>query len=94
MPAFVEVLIQRAIEIVAALAFVFVLVKSLKRSARPSAASAEARAALGAAPEKDVDLDVLARAHVDELLRTNPEKVGQLLSRWAKDETHYSRSGT
>jgi len=41
-----------------------------------------------AGPEdgEDVDLGLLARRRVDQLIEDEPEKVGVLLSRWAADE--------
>jgi flagellar biosynthesis/type III secretory pathway M-ring protein FliF/YscJ len=89
----IGVIIERAVEIVAALAFVFVLLRSLKRSQRVIALPEEKKQSLSDfIPEEKIDLDVLARAHVDELLRTNPEKVSKLLSRWASGESFYTRS--
>ena len=43
--------------------------------------------------EEEVDLDALARAHIEELLKEQPEKVSALLSRWALAEDTYADSG-
>jgi flagellar biosynthesis/type III secretory pathway M-ring protein FliF/YscJ len=87
------VLLERAVEIVAALAFVLVLMKSLKRSGKPIVQVDDKRPSLSdLIPEEEIDLDMLARAHVDELLKSDPEKVSKLLSRWALGEKLYSRS--
>ncbi len=89
----VGVLFERAIEILAALAFIIVLLKSLKRSGRSITQSDDKRPSLSdLIPEEEIDLDMLARAHVDEILRTDPEKVSKLLSRWALGEKLYTRS--
>lgn len=44
--------------------------------------------------EEEVDLDALARAHIEDLLREQPEKVSALLSRWALAEETYAETGT
>ncbi|MEM9381983.1 MAG: flagellar M-ring protein FliF C-terminal domain-containing protein [Planctomycetota bacterium] len=51
------------------------------------------------APEDDdydesLDMDALARAHIEELLKTEPEKVSALLSRWALAEDVYAESSS
>ncbi len=96
MSPLVGVLIERAIEIVAALAFLFVLLRSLKRSSKPIVRPNDDKkpSLSDLIPEEEVDLDMLARAHVDELLRSDPEKVSKLLSRWALGESFYSRSSS
>ena len=41
----------------------------------------------GAEGEPGVDLEALARRQIEELIESDPEKVGALLSRWAHAET-------
>lgn len=43
--------------------------------------------------EEEIDMDALARAHIEELLRAEPEKVSALLSRWALSEDVYAGAG-
>ena len=78
--------------IAAALAFVVLLVASLRGSKKaasgsaaagqaPSAGLADVPAALPG--EVPVDPEALARARIEELVRTDPRRVGEILSRWA-----------
>ncbi|NUP96756.1 MAG: hypothetical protein HUU28_11395 [Planctomycetaceae bacterium] len=104
----VEVLLERGVEIVSALAFLGLLATSLKGSkkgATPAAAGhAPALAGAGAAGGStglggassamvgadgtpvDVDPEVLARAQIEELVRTDPRRVGEILSRWVDEK--------
>lgn len=80
---FVETLIERGVEIATAIAFLFLLVKSLKISGKSRSAPATA------ADERvgpDVDPELLARAQVEQLLKADPAKVGEILSSWARGE--------
>ena len=43
--------------------------------------------------EEEIDLDALARGHIEELLKEEPEKVSALLSRWALAEDSYAEAG-
>jgi flagellar M-ring protein FliF len=77
-----ELLLERGVEIVTALAFVVLLLRALKR-----AGSAEKKAASkGAAVAERVDPEALAKAKIDELLASEPERVGEILSRWVEEE--------
>jgi flagellar M-ring protein FliF len=87
-----ELLLQRGVEIAAALAFVVLLVASLRGSkkAAPAGAAAGQAPASGLADvpaalpgETPVDPEALARARIEELVRTDPRRVGEILSRWA-----------
>ena len=86
-----ELLLTRGVEIVAALAFVLVLLKSLKgpKSAGAKGGSGARGGAGGADTEPQVELDpaLVARAQIDELVKSNPRKVGEILSRWASEDT-------
>lgn len=95
----VELLLQRGVEIAAALAFLFVLFKALKGAPRVEKRKLEgALAGAGVASEPQIDpndpkfLDLLARRQIEELVRTEPEKVGTLLSRWVADQETLARS--
>ncbi|MEW6073130.1 MAG: flagellar M-ring protein FliF C-terminal domain-containing protein [Planctomycetota bacterium] len=83
--ALVERYLPRGVEILTALVFIFLLLKSLKGAAASSRAAAS-RAAAGAAEQK-IDPELLARAQVEELLRADPDRVGEILSAWAREET-------
>ena len=84
-------LFERGVELLAALAFLFVLFKSLKNGKfKGDAEGAESDA--GEAPEEEIDLELLARKRVEELLEKEPERVSALLSRWALGESFYSSS--
>ena len=81
----IETLLRRGVEIATALVFVVLLLKSLRTSAKRApqmAAAAETAAA------EEVDPELLARAQVEELLRSDPERVGEILSSWARSERH------
>ncbi len=104
-----RLVLEHGLELLAGAAFLFVMLRSLKsaRASTTGAASrgetvdaqgrpvpaSKANAAGGAAEDDEVDLDALARAHVEELLKTEPEKVSALLSRWALSEDMYAQTG-
>lgn len=115
----VSIILEYGLELIAGIAFLMVLLKSLK-GGRADAADSRASGTLtpagaggatagpggtrrkgttGAADgdgdvfEEEVDMDALARAHIEELLRAEPEKVSALLSRWALSEDVYAEAG-
>ena len=77
-----EVVLERGVEIAVSLAFVILLLKSLK-GGRSKRSGSEPTAL---AREPEVDPELLARAKVEELLTSDPERVGSILSSWAKGE--------
>lgn len=84
-----ELILERGVEIVAALGFLFVLLKSLKNGGAKKREELEAAAAAAEAAEEEldeVDLERLAVAQVEELVRTDPEKVAEILSTWALED--------
>jgi len=107
-------LLEHGIEIAAAVAFLIVLLRSLKgakqaaRGQRPGSGRAIIDPETGTATiklgtdgkpllsdllgDEEIDLDLLARKHVEELLEKDPEKVSALLSRWALGEQFYAGS--
>lgn len=80
-----ELALERGLEVLAALAFLVVLLKSLS-GARAALARAGEAASSAAASEPAIDLELLARAQVEELVRSDPERVGEILSRWALED--------
>ena len=94
-----EMLLQRGVEIAAALVFLVVLLKALKSSPRalshdePNAPGNDPMAALAAAEEiEDPRVrEMVARRQIDELIRNDPERVSTILSRWAADEEKAAR---
>ena len=79
-----ELLLQRGIELIAALAFIVLLFKTLKGPGKADPAGKGADADDGAeAP----DPELLARHQIEELVRTDPRRVGEVLSRWADEST-------
>lgn len=80
----VDLLIKRGVEILCALAFLFVLLRALRTS--PGKSKAAEAAAQSAAQEDPLFLEQLARTQIEELVRSEPERVSTILSRWAADE--------
>lgn len=83
-------LLERGVEILAAGAFLLVLLKSLKKGVAKPEEVAAATSPLDLINEEDLDLDMLARKHVEQMLEEDPEKVAALLSRWALGENFYA----
>jgi flagellar biosynthesis/type III secretory pathway M-ring protein FliF/YscJ len=75
-------LVERGIEIVAAIFFLLVLVTTL-RGARKAVAAATA--ASTPPPPSEPEPELLARHQIEELVRTDPRRVGEVLSRWADE---------
>jgi len=93
---YLQLALEHGVEVVAALTFIFVLLKSLrgaKSAVTGTAATAHdgrsSRFAGQAAEEDaenrlaDIDPDLLARVQVEELVRSDPEKVSEILAEWA-----------
>ncbi|MEM7515622.1 MAG: hypothetical protein AAF368_01680, partial [Planctomycetota bacterium] len=104
----VSVLLERGVEIVAALAFVIVLLRSLrggsgtKKQADESvqtpgetSTAAAAGSATSAAGEElsEEELERLAVAQVEALVKTDPDRVAEILSRWALEESGLEKVG-
>lgn len=93
-----QMLMKRGIEIAAAIVFLIVLFKTLKgakTSSLPVAAGSSASGGGGATSETnegEPDPEMLARARVEELVRTDPRRVGEILSRWAGESRAAARS--
>ncbi len=76
-----RMLLERGVEILSALAFLFLLFKTLKGAkAAPSAEAA------GRAQDSDDVLELLAQAQIEELVKSDPARVGAILSAWAAEE--------
>ncbi|MDG1492178.1 MAG: hypothetical protein P8R43_09820, partial [Planctomycetota bacterium] len=50
--------------------------------------------ALSEGADEEVDLDALARARIEELLQSEPERVSALLSRWALSEERFAETSS
>ena len=88
----VELLLERGLEIACGLVFLVLLLKSLKSARKSSAGGTQRRAASTAAEDGGVDPEVLARVQIEELLKSDPARVGEILSRWAREEPAQARS--
>lgn len=85
-----EMLLERGVEIAAGLAFVVLLFVSLrgsKRSATPTLRAPASAVAASARAFPDADPELLARAQIEELVKSDPRRVGEILSRWAGEES-------
>jgi len=102
-------LLEHGIEIAAAVAFLLILIRSLKSASQAArgvrvggggegpGGTATIKLNADGKPmlsdllgDEEIDLDLLARKHVEELLEKDPEKVSALLSRWALGEQFYA----
>jgi flagellar biosynthesis/type III secretory pathway M-ring protein FliF/YscJ len=81
--AMTRMIIRRGVEIVVAVVFIGLLLSSLRSSKKTELA----RGAGGAAGDDDGDVDpeLLAQAQVQDLLTSDPKRVGEILSEWARD---------
>ena len=77
----VDTLLRRGVEIASAVVFLVLLWRTLRSAKKPRPAAAQASAG-----GEQIDAELLARARVDELLKSDPAKVGEILSRWAREE--------
>jgi flagellar biosynthesis/type III secretory pathway M-ring protein FliF/YscJ len=93
-----EMLLRRGVEIASALGFLFLLATSLRGSTKakgkPAAGSRGENAASSGAPgdaglptDAEIDPELLAHAQIEELVRSDPRRVGEILSRWVDDRS-------
>ena len=96
---YVQMAIEHGVELLAALTFIFVLLKSLKgakaaKVAATRAGPAKATASGVAATEEIDDLEtsgttldpeLLARVQVEDLVKNDPERVSEILAQWASE---------
>ncbi|MFT5284030.1 MAG: flagellar biosynthesis/type III secretory pathway M-ring protein FliF/YscJ [Planctomycetota bacterium] len=82
----VEMLLERGVEILSAVAFLFILMKSLKGASKGEAPPETTAEAVGALSEDEEMLERLAQAQIDELVKSDPERVGRILTAWAGNE--------
>lgn len=102
---YLELAIEHGVEIFAALAFIFVLLKSLKsvkdsKNVKTAVATTSSKSAAGGSSSVDgesepgeddsdelnaIDPELLARAQVEELVRSDPERVSAILANWASE---------
>ena len=91
-------LLEYGIEIVAALGFLFVLMKSLKSEPKAGvSADGSSTSTDGSQPAEElseVELERLAIAQVEELVRTEPERVSEILSAWALEDLEGTKVGS
>jgi flagellar biosynthesis/type III secretory pathway M-ring protein FliF/YscJ len=95
-------LLQHGVELLAATVFLFIALKTLKGSKRGTLTAAHGsgappsglavhsvRRGLSAHEPDDVEPDpeLIARMRVEELVRSDPRRVGEILSRWATENT-------
>jgi flagellar M-ring protein FliF len=76
-----ETMLRRGVEIVTALVFIALLIKTLRNSSKGSK-----KDVVVPQSHEEVDAEMLARASVDELLKSDPDRVGEILSSWARGE--------
>ena len=92
-----ETLLTRGVEIVSAVVFLLFLMKSLKTAKKASDAASAPPLVTRVAPdgtitevpadqEPEIDPELLARVQVEKLLESDPDKVGEILSSWARGE--------
>jgi len=77
----VELALEHGVELLSALAFLFVLARTLKGARSEKPAESEP------APAEDSEAvwELLARSQIEELVKSDPERVGEILSSWAGD---------
>ena len=93
--AIMGLLLKHGIEVIAALGFLFVLMKALKGGTPASSADAAAGAAgEGEEALNEVELERLAIAQVEELVRSEPERVAEILSAWALEDVEAEKVGS
>lgn len=79
-----EMLIKRGIEIAAAVAFLFLLFKTLKSANKT--ANAGKSVTDGGTEMDERSLELLAKTEIEELVKSDPQRVSSILSRWAAEE--------
>jgi flagellar biosynthesis/type III secretory pathway M-ring protein FliF/YscJ len=99
---YVELLLTHGVEVLAGLAFVLILLKTLRGAGSSGGsqsqkarevAEAEAAVALAERELAAVDPALLARLQVEELVRSEPERVSEILAQWAADELASAGAG-
>ena len=89
----VETLIQRGVEIAAAIAFLFVLLKSLKGLPKKSEPKGGVAGVGDTAGGDAAYIEMLAKTEIQELVKSEPEKVSAILSRWAAEDRELAKAG-
>jgi len=77
-----ELLMRRGVEIAVAGALLFLLFKALRGGKRTPAESEQRPENV----DEDRWIEMLARSRVEDLAKSDPEKLGAILSRWAAEE--------
>lgn len=83
-----ERLIQRGLEIAATITFLFVLFRALRGAKSKTGDNADAAPDADSAFENALghDPELVARVKIEELVRSDPRRLGEILSRWAEEE--------
>lgn len=90
----VKQLLERGVELLAAAAFLFVLLKSLKGGLPKKAETARGAGAADAGVASDAEyIELLAKTEIQELVKSEPEKVSAILSRWAAEDRELAKAG-
>lgn len=79
-----EVLLRRGVEIATAIVFLALFLKTLKSA--KAADSGDVPGTAEATGDSELDAELLARASVEELLQSDPDRVGEILSEWARGD--------
>jgi len=94
-----ELLVERGVELVAAVIFLFVLLKALKRKPHDgmqlgTAGGSGPEGGLGGIDEIEYPRirEMMARRQIDELVKNDPERVSLILSRWVAEDMKASRN--
>lgn len=77
-----EMLLQRGVEITVAGALLFLLFRALRTGKRPTVDKEQRPENV----DEDRWIEMLARSRVEDLAKTDPERLGEILSRWAAEE--------
>lgn len=88
--AMLSLVLKHGIEVIVALGFLFVLMKTLKGADVKAATAAEAIAPVNL---NDTELERLAISQVEDLVRDEPERVAEILSAWALEDIIAERAG-
>lgn len=88
-----ETLLENGVELISALAFIFLLFKGLKGNKAQSeektitvGGQTVSTASGASAKHVEIDPEALARAQVEDLVQNNPERVAQILSNWVVED--------
>lgn len=94
-----ELLVERGVELIAAVIFLFVLLKALKRKPHEGlqlstvGGNGQDSGMAGIEEIEDPRIrEMMARRQIDELVKNDPERVSLILSRWVAEDMKASRN--